>query len=221
MRHRCYALAWAVAAIPYLLLSSSQQAGIITHVSPDGSGERCVWARTAAGRYKEASRYLGQTLRASDIARVVREDDRQHALIWRDVHLADLTRIGDAEVTDLGIAQNPLSIFTTHTWKETLTFDRGDATDVEVHGQSLAQLQYAVRMPGAVLNSTPPGKVDGNVVEWSVKVGDAPQTFTIESRTTRWAYLVFWLYVLVFVVMKVVGYAPKVAKRIRRKPRKI
>lgn len=218
---RTQALIWSVAAIPYLLLSSSQQAGLITHVSPDGSGERLAYARTAVGRQPEVVKHLGRTLPVSDIRRAVSEADGRRVLVWRDAHVADLQRVGDIETTHEGILRRPMSIYTTHTWKETLTFDRGDATEVEVVGRGLAELHYVVRMPGRITTTHPAGAVDESKVEWMVKVTPTPQTFTAESVSVRWAYLLLWLYVAAFLITKAVAYGPRVAKRVRRRPRKI
>lgn len=218
---RAHALIWSVAAIPYLLLSSSQQAGLVTHVSPDGSGERLAYARTAAGRQREALKHLGQTLPVSDIRRAATEADGQRMLVWLDAHVADLSRLGEIETSHEGILQQPLSIYTRHTWKETVAFDRGDATEVEVVGKGLAELHYVVRMPGRITATTPPGAVDESKVEWMVRVTPTPQTFTAESVSVRWAYLLLWLYVLAFLITKAIVYGPRVAKRIRRRPRKI
>jgi len=219
MRYHGRAATLALAAIPYLLLSSSEQAGIRTHVAPDGSGERAVWARSAPGRTDEAARYLATALPTTALRGMAKEGDS--VLIWRDAQVADAASLGEAEATCLGIVQAPLSIFTTHTWKETLKFDRGDATDVEIHGQGLAKLKYIVEMPGTITSQSPPAKVEGNVAEWDVPVGDETAVYTVESRTIRWPYLVLWVWVLLFVISKAIVYAPKAAGKIRRKPRKI
>lgn len=212
---------WSLAAIPYLLLSSSEQAGIVTHVDPDGSGERLVYARGATARAPEMSRHLQALLPASDWNRTELEAGGERTRLWRDAQLADLSRVGDVQVERTGILHSPLSLFTYHTWKETLTFDRGEATDVEVHGKGLARLTYVVRMPGTVLSHSPPGEVEGNRVEWTVAAASEPQTLTVESRSVRWGYLLLWIYVLAFVVVKAAAVAPRLARRVRRKPKRI
>ncbi len=221
MRPRRHALTWTLAAVPYLLLSASQQAGIITVVDSDGSGERCVYARTATGRAPEVARQLAVALPDADLQRSTAEAEGQRSLAWRDARVCDLSRVGEVEVANFDVVQAPLSLFTRHTWKETVSFDRGEATDVEVSGQSQAELHYVVVMPGRVTASSPPGKVSGNKVEWSVRVSSRPQAFTAESQSLRWPYLVVWAYLLAFVISKGVGYAPRVAGRLRRKPRRI
>ena len=212
---------WTLATVPYLLLSSSQQAGIVTRVHSDGSGERLVYARGAAGRVPEINKYLGAAFPGSDWNHVGAESwDR--VLAWRDGQVANLATVGDkVEVQTLGIVEAPLSFRTRHIWKETLTFDRGAATDVEVHGQSLAQFHYVVYMPGKITSSSPAGKTEGGKVEWTVGGGPAPQTFSVEAETIRWPYIAIWVYVLLFLVAKAAVYGPRVAKRIRRKPRRI
>ncbi|MCE5218900.1 hypothetical protein LLH03_17940 [bacterium] len=210
---------WTLAAVPYLLLSASQQAGVITHLNPDGSGERLVYARGAVGRGSELDKYLTRALPGAEFCR--QSSEGGNYLTWRDTNTANLAKVSQAEVTNMGILQSPFSIFSTHVWKEALTFDRGDATEVEVHGQELAQFHYIVRMPGTITTSTPPGKVEGNRVEWEAKIGPEPQTFTVESRTVRWAYLILWIYVLAFVVTKCIAVAPRVLAKVRRKPKRI
>ncbi len=222
MRHRHPISFWMASAIPFLLLSTTQQAGIITHVNPDGSGERMVYARAASGRAPEAAKQMRAFLGNADVAQETREGDGKRVLAWRDGIYADLSKAGDIEVGTMGIVQSPLSfLYTTHTWKETLAFDRGDATDIEVHGVKLAELDYVVRMPGKITSATPAGQQEGNRVRWAVKVGSDAQTFTVESRSVRWPYLVLCIYVALFVLVKVGGLVLGIAKRMPRKPRKI
>lgn len=210
---------WTLAAIPYLLLSASQEAGIRTYVYPDGSGERAVYARAAPSRAEDLRVQLRKALPGAEVSGT--EHEQSTALLWRDQLPADLSVVGDAECVHEGIIQKPLSPFTTHSWKETVKFDRGDATAVEVQGQGLAKLKYVVRMPGTITSSSPAGKTEGNRVEWDLSIGGQPQTFTVESRTVRWPYLLLWAWVLAFVLSKVAVYAPRVAKRIPRRPKKI
>lgn len=209
------------AAVPYLLLSTSQQAGVITHVFPDGSGERLVYARGTADRASELGKYLDRTLPGADWARTVREGSAERVLAVRSAQPANLATTPEVEVKHLGIVNSPFSPFSVHTWTEKLTFDQGGATPVEVQGQGAAELKYIVRMPGTITQSTPPGKVEGNRVEWDVKVGPEPRTFTVQSRSVRWAYVALWLYVLAFVVVKSLVWVPRVARKLPRKPRRI
>ncbi len=219
MRHRLLAIAVTLAAVPYLLLSSSRQAGVITHLAPDGSGERLVYARAATDRAPEALKYVRRVIPGE--AREGRASETESLLLWRDMQGANLQRIADVEIVTRGIIQAPLSIFTYHTWKETLSFDRGDATEVELQGKSLAELKYILRMPGKVTSQSPPAKVENNRIEWDVRPSANAQTFTAESRTVRWAYILLLLYVLVFLGVKTAEYAPRVARQIRRRPRRI
>jgi hypothetical protein len=220
LRRRLSILSLA-AAVPYLLLSTSQQAGVITHVFPDGSGERLVYARGTADRASELGKYLDRTLPGADWDRTVHEGSADRVLAVRSAQPANLATTPEVQIKNLGIINSPFSPFTIHTWSEKLTFDQGGATAVEVNGQGVAQLKYIVRMPGTITQSTPPGKVDGNRVEWDVKVGSDAKTFTVESRSVRWAYLALWVYVLAFLVVKGCVWAPRVARKIPRKPRRI
>jgi hypothetical protein len=212
---------WELAAIPYLLLTVSQQAGVVTYVSTDGSGERMVYARAATSRVTEAGRYLHEALPGSDAEGRQADAEGNTALLWRDAQLANLGRTPDSECQTGGIVQQPLSVFTRHTWKETVSFSRGDATDLEVQAQSEASVRYVVRMPGRIVSSSPATSTEGNKAEWEVRVGAEPQTLAAESVTVRWGYLALWVYVLLFLGTKALAVAPRVARRIRRKPRKI
>lgn len=209
------------AAVPYLLLSTSQQAGVITHVFPDGSGERLVYARGTADRASELGKYLDRALPGADWARTVREGSADRVLAIRSAQPANLATVPEVEVKSLAIVHSPFSPFSIHTWSEKLTFDQSGATDVEVHGQGVAELKYIVRMPGTVTQTTPPGKVEGNRVEWDVKVGPEPKTFTVQSRSIRWAYLALWVYVVAFLVVKACAWAPRIARKLPRRPRRI
>lgn len=221
MRHRRPLGLFTVAAIPYLLLSSSQQAGIVTHLYPDGSGERATYARAAAGRAPEIAGLLRDAMPRADLARSVEEAEGKRVLAWRDGQFADMNNVGEVETTTTGIVQSPMSIYSTHTWKETLSFDRGDATEIEVEGMDRAEMTYIVRMPGKVTTTSPPAQLEGNKAQWTVKVTDQPQTFTAESKSVRWSYVVLLAYVLLFIVLKLIVALPKLLARIPRKPRKI
>ena len=159
MRHRRPLGLFTVAAIPYLLLSSSQQAGIVTHLYPDGSGERATYARAAAGRAPEIAGLLRDAMPRADLARSVEEAEGKRVLAWRDGQFADMNNVGEVETTTTGIVQSPMSIYSTHTWKETLSFDRGDATEIEVEGMDRAEMTYIVRMPGKVTTTSPPAQL--------------------------------------------------------------
>ena len=221
MRYRGPLGLFTVAAIPYLLLSSSQQAGIVTHLYPDGSGERATYARTAAGRAPEVAGLLRDAMPRADLSRNVQEAEGKRSLVWRDGQFADMNKVGEVETTSPGIVQSPMSIYTVHTWKETLSFDRGDATDIEVEGMEQAEMAYIVRMPGTITTTSPPAQLEGNKAQWTVKVTDKPQTFTAESRSVRWSYIALLAYVLLFVVVKVLMALPGLLARVPRKPRKI
>jgi len=210
-----------VAAIPFLLLSSSQEAGIVTRVNPDGSGERLVYARSAVGRAPDVARYLTKAQPACEQGGTREEAGGQQANQWRWVNPANLDTVGEAEAKTLGVVHEPLSMYTKHTWQETVTIDRGDATDIEVQGQAMAQMTYIVRMPGSVTSHSPVGEVDGNKVTWTVLAKDCPKTFKAESRTFRWGYVALWAYVLLFLLVKIAAVVPRIVRMVPRKPRKI
>lgn len=212
---------WELAAIPYLLLTVSQQAGVVTYVSTDGSGERMVYARTATSRAPEAARYLREALPGSDAQASRAEAEGNRTLLWRDAQLANVASTPEAECQTDGIIQRPFSIYTRYAWKETVSFSRGDATDLEVQAQPGASARYVVRMPGRITSTSPSTSTEGNKAEWEIQVGAAPQTLTAESVTVRWGYLALWAYVLLFLGTQALALAPRVARRVRRKPRRI
>jgi hypothetical protein len=219
MKPRLHGPILAYAAIPFLLLTGSREAGIITHVSSDGSGERLVYADAAADRGAEAGRHLRAALPSAEIDRVDPTGDQ--ALAWRDTRVANIAQVGDIEFAAMDVAQQPWSLFSTYTWKETVTYDPGSATDVEKAGVEKMKLRYVVRMPGKVTDATPPAEIDGNMAEWKLDVSDQPQTITVASQSFRWSWLLPWAWVVGFVVYQVTRFVPGAAKRIPRQPRKI
>jgi hypothetical protein len=221
MRHSHPIRRWEFAAIPYLLLTVSQQAGVVTYVATDGSGERMVYARTATSRAPEAARYLHEALPGSDAVSRQAEAEGSATLLWRDTQLANIASTPDAQCETAGIVQNPLSIFTHYRWQETVSISRGDATDLEVAAERDASVRYVVRMPGRITDTSPSASTVGNRAEWQVKVGGPAQTLSAESVSVRWTYLALWVYVLLFLATKALAVAPRLARRIRRKPRKI
>lgn len=211
----------ATAAIPYLLVSGARQAGLVTHLKGNGSGERLVYARCPSGRQPEISKQLRNVLPGFVLQETVEEASGELVLIWRDGAFADLEKAGNIEVENIGIWQEPLSLFSKHKWQEVIEFDRAGATDVEVEGAELAQLRYLVRMPGSIVRTNPPAKTDGNRAQWTVRVKDEPQTFIAESRSLRWPYLLLLIFVGLFVVVKGSGLARRIVKKIPRRPRRI
>jgi len=219
MKPRLHGNILMYAAIPFLLMTGSQEAGIITHVSPDGSGERLVYARTAADRVPETQKYIQTTLPVAAIERV--KDESGQKLVWRDTQAANLANVAEAEFGVMNVIQKPFSFFTTYSWKEKVSFDPGSVTDAEKVGLDKVKLDYIVQMPGKVTNVTPAGETTGNQAEFKLDVSEDPVEVTVEAQSLRWPWILVWAWIIGYIVYRITHIAPKMASRVPKQPRRI
>ncbi len=208
-----------LAAVPYLLLSASQDVRLTTVVNWDGSGLRQYAVSCLKDRKDEVGSRLVERSRDFDQERW--QEKGPVLTITRDWRPANLA--GEVPGSSLhlsGIVQKPLSIFTHYRWSEELEIYRDTATEVETFGEEIALLDYELKMPGRVLPDTVStnGKARGGTVTWELS-GDADQyTLAATSRRVRWGYLLFLVYVVGFIAFQVVHYTAQV---IRNRPRRI
>ncbi len=211
-----------LAAVPYLLLSASQDVRLTTVVNWDGSGGREYVVSYEPGRADEVHDWLRE--HTSGRARQSRPRSEGPVLTinrsWREANAEKLADQAQPSLRMAGIIENPLSIWTYYRWSEELEIYRDRATEVETLGAQKALLHYQLKMPGRVLPDTvsAKGKAQGDTVTWELS-GDADQyTLAATSRRVRWGYLLFLVYVVGFIAFQVVHYT---AQAIRNRPRKI
>ena len=135
---------------------------------------------------------------------------------------ANYGEAGQLTITD--VLQNPLSLYTTYTWKEKIDFSQLYATDAAAGEAAKLQLKYVVTMPGTVLESSAqPSKGgsaenQGGEATFALSAAEPSTTITVTSSKIRWGYLLVVVYVLGWIALEVFQLLGKLA---RRRPRKI
>lgn len=206
-----------LAAVPYLLLSASQDVKLTTVVNWDGSGLREYTVSYSADRQAEVKRRLRERTGQFD------RETSPHCMgavcvIKRSWRPAKLESIEGTSLRMTGIVQEPLNVFTHYRWSEDLEVYRETATPVETFGEGMAVLRYELKMPGRVTQAGGAREIRGNTVTWELSGGTDKYTLEATSRRVRWGYLAFLVYVVGFVVFQIVHYSAQV---IRNRPRKI
>jgi hypothetical protein len=138
-------------ALPFLLLSSARTTSVRTTVYLDGTVQRQIQA-DFEDRERDVLPELKSALPHADRVTETTVADGQQAT--RGVILANADDLDGVSLEYLDIAQEPLSLFTHYTFKETLTVPSDTATDVEKAGLDKAVFEYRVTMPGRVLEAT-------------------------------------------------------------------
>jgi hypothetical protein len=139
-------------ALPFLLLSSARTTSVRTTVYLDGTVQRQLQAGYLQDRQDAVLPQLQEALPHADRETVVAVADGQEAT--RSLILANADDLDGVYLEFLDIAQEPLSLFTHYTYKETLTVPADTATAVEKAGLDQAAFEYRVTMPGRVLSAT-------------------------------------------------------------------
>ena len=209
-----------LAAVPYLLLSTSQSVTFTTIVERDGSGLRQFAASCLDDRVREVRKRIREASPHFDVeSRRVSSGQTIFIRNWRPAGLDNPPdRDISLQITD--IAQQPLSIFTDYQWSEKLEIYRQTATEVETEGEQLAVLHYVLQMPGTILPHTlsAGGRVENGQAVWELTGDKDEYTLEAHSRQVRWGYLLILIYILAFVIFQIVSY---VEQRIKNRPRKI
>jgi hypothetical protein len=208
-----------LATVPYLLLSGAQQVAYETHVFPNGAGYRFMTVDVTPDRADEIGRYA-QEAQKRECNFEEREKLQGVVRIERNFWAPAVERLPDTQLKVNTLLSEPLSLYTTYEFSETLKFFSDDATDVEKAGAQKATLQYVLQMPGAVDESSlsPSGQVEGGKVTFKL-TGDKPEyTIKATSRQLRYGTLAVLLYLLACVA--VFG-GRFLRSRIGNRPRKI
>jgi len=209
-----------LAAVPYLLLSMSQDVTFTTIVQHDGSGLRQFVASCLENRKEDVTKRIREASPHYDVEHC-QIGPGQITIIrnWRPTGLDKLTEKGvSLQITD--IAQQPLSLFTYYDWSEQIQIHRDTATEVEKEGQQKAVLRYILQMPGTILPQTlsTGGQVENDRAVWELTGDEEQYTLKAQSRKVRWGYLLILIYVLGFIIFQLVSYTER---RIKNRPRRI
>ncbi len=206
------------AAIPFLLLHQTEDLRMFTKIERDGSGLRMMWARADASRAREITTRLREATREFDEERSATEGSQYEiSRSWR-THSLNIAPDVKLQITD--IAQRPLSLYNTYQWEEKISIYAGPATESEKAGASQAKLTYILSMPGRVdeTSVSPPAKVSGGTVVWTLTGDKEEYTLRATSRMLRWDLLLLIIYVLAVVLGKGGAW---LVHRLRSRPRRI
>ncbi len=209
-----------LAAVPYLLLSTSQSVTFTTIVERDGSGLRQFVASCLEDREGDVTKRIREASPHYDVEHR-QIGPGQTAIIrnWRPTGLDKLTEKGvSLQITD--IAQQPLSLFTYYDWSEQIEIYRETATEVETEGEKKAVLRYILQMPGTILPQTlsAGGQIENGRAVWELTGDEEQYTLKAQARKVRWGYLLILIYVLGFIIFQLVSYTER---RIKNRPRRI
>jgi len=211
-----------LAAVPYLLLSTSQDVQLRTVVNLDGSGLREYRVSFDPDRHPDVRRRLLETTQHFDHEYESKQGSGKMIVRdWRPANLAVAATDPDAAATlqIAGITQKPFALFTEYHWSEELSIYRETATDIETFGEEIATLSYKLNMPGKIVNGkTNADSLEGGTAVWELSAGVDTYTLEATSRRLRWGYLLLMLYVLGFIAFQIVCYVTRV---VRNRPRKI
>ncbi len=205
-------------AIPFLLLSASDEVRMLTRVERDGSGLRAIWVTSRVDRAREVRTRLREATADWQVERAKSEGGKY--FIMRSWRGHSLNTRPDAKLEVVDFVQSPLSLFSTYKWRETVKIYRGAATEVEQAGAQQAVLEYVLQMPGRIVNAggTPPQSVTGGRAVWRLSGDKEEYVIEAQSRLVRWDLCVLYIYVLFALIYWAANWA---IRRIKSRPRRI
>jgi hypothetical protein len=228
MLKRPHSVVGLMLTVPFALLINSSGVSVTTHFWQDGTVLRQVQATAPAYFRDEGLPKWTQDVDAGG--------HWQHS--WRAESESDgtasmarnfiVSRLPGADGSGLHIEdvfQNPLSIYTTYTFEETVDIHYHNAPNPVEADAGGHVLSYEVQMPGAIVDAgaQPRSKsgapeIDGCKARLLLDASVAQHKITVVAKRIRWMYLVIVAYVLGFVLYKGIGF---VRRNIKSKPKRI
>ncbi len=142
-------------AIPFALLVNSSQVHMTLQVESDGSAHRLIAVDTSPYFRGDVARWVNDVQVGRSWDRTWRKDTGTTFSYSRDYRTQALNRESrNADLAIVDVAQNPLSLFTTYTWREEVSFEYLYESDVQMAQAAEEQLIYEVVMPGTVTEAT-------------------------------------------------------------------
>ncbi|MBU0608434.1 MAG: hypothetical protein KKI08_11150, partial [Armatimonadetes bacterium] len=142
-------------AIPFALLVNSSQVHMTLQIESDGSAHRLISVDTSPYFKGDVARWVNDVQVGRSWDRTWRKDTGTTFSYSRDYRTQALNRESrNADLAIVDVAQNPLSLFTTYTWREEVSFEYLYESDVRVAQAAEAQCIYEVVMPGTVTEAT-------------------------------------------------------------------
>ncbi|MFP3904703.1 MAG: hypothetical protein ACLFWB_10725 [Armatimonadota bacterium] len=211
--------------IPFALALNSSRVQISTTIHRDGSGLRQVAAE--AGEYY--ARDLPGWTRDAEAGKTWQRYSRSSSktqstvTVTRDFLSSNMNQVGDT-LTFVDVFQKPLDIYTTYTWTETVQLKYHYDTNPAEARAGEHEMQYAVTMPGVITDATcdPIAEggqdISGNTVTFTLAADNPEHTITVHSRHIRWEYLAIAAWIVLFILVKIIGF---IVQRRRTRPRRI
>ncbi len=213
-----------LATIPFWLVSNSSQVAMNLKVERDGGALRQIVATANPELRRDLPTWVTKVQAGRPWDKAWQETGPSAYTYMRDFRTQNANYGDQGQLTIVDVFQNPLSIFTTYTWKETVSFAYLYENDPVNAAAADMLLKYSVVMPGTVTDaSVQPSKgssvtPEGNTAVFSLSAGEPTATITVTANRLRWGYLLVVLYVLGWIALEVVQL---VGRTLRRRPRKI
>jgi hypothetical protein len=207
-----------MAAVPLLLLTQGEDVRLVTRLDLDGAGMRVAYATGSSDRLEDVRTRLREASPGFDDEKLQAEGG--HFTLTRTWRGNSMMAMPDAKLDIKDVVQEPLSIYSTYTWNETVKIYRDTATEAEKLGAQAAKLTYVLEMPGTVDQATvsPQATVTGGRIEWTLTGDQEQYTLTATSKRLRWDVLLVCLYVIGVLVGGALQFT---TRRARNKPKRI
>lgn len=211
------------ATIPFALLANSSQVQMNVTVERDGGALRQIIAAANPYFKDQLPKYVNDVGAGGGWDRKWQRGDGTLVTYARDFRIHD-ANFGGGRLQIEDVLQNPLSLYTTYTWTEEVSFAYTSDADAAMASAGGKCLAYTLRMPGTVQEaSTQPSagskaSTEGNSAEFVLSAASPKVTVTAVSTKTRWGYLLVVLYVLAWVALEIMRVLGRLA---RLRPRKI
>lgn len=147
-------------AIPFALLINSSQVHMTLQIGLDGTTRRSIVADVDPYYKAEIGKWVNDVQAGHPWDRTWSGVSGATYFYARDYRTQSLNRdTVNGQLTIEDVFQNPLSIYTTYTWHEEVTFSHLYPTDPSASTAAGKQVIYEVDMPGTVIDATVgPGK---------------------------------------------------------------
>lgn len=213
-----------LATIPFALLANSANVSMNLTVERNGGALRQIVATAAPYFRDQLPKWVNDVQAGYRWDRTWQQQSTDAYTYMRDYRTCNASYSDQGQLVISDVLQNPLSIYTTYTWKETINIAHLYESDYLAAAAAGTKLQYTVVMPGVVVDSgLQPSKGssvsnEGRAAAFSLAADQPTTTITVTSQKIRWGYLLVIIYALAWIALEVFQV---VARQLRRRPRKI
>jgi hypothetical protein len=217
--------------VPFALILNGEQAVFTTQIYSDGTGLRQIRAEAHSYFRDSLDDWTGDVEAGGKWQRRWQRDStaRSTTTISRNFISSQLQPSGSGSHLQIqDVAQNPMSLYTTYTWTEKVEIKHLSAANPEEARAGGHYLLYHAIMPGRISEAAArpssgpgipaPSTIMGNGVVLMLDAAHPEHTVTITAHRFRWGPLAIVLYVALFVVYQIGGFA---LRRARSRPKRI